>query len=285
MRAMIDAIRRRPVVSYYALAFGIVWCWVLAFTLPGGYPGTGAALTANFPFVLLGMALGPTIASIAVTAATGGRVALAELGRSLLEWRAAPRHYAIALGLVPFTALATLGILWLFNPAFRPGVFGENGATILALGLVYGVVAGGLEEIGWTGFAIRRLSPDWGTLRLGVVLGIAHGIWHLPAGYWGEGAHYGSWYLPYFILCWILGLVALRTLIAWLYARTGRVLLAQLAHASYTGGLVILWPTAASPASNVLWTGIFAAALMTIVMLLIVVMERSDRLTGAAIAR
>jgi membrane protease YdiL (CAAX protease family) len=231
------------------------------------------------------MALGPAVAGVGVTIATGGGVALAELGRSLLDWRSAPRHYAIALGLVPSTAFGVLGILWFIDPAFRPGVFGENGPTVLTLGVVYGIVAGGLEEIGWTGFAIRRLSPDWGTLRLGVVLGIAHGIWHLPAGYWGEGDLYGSWYLPYFILCWILGLVALRTLIAWLYARTGRVLLAQLAHASYTGGLLILWPTATTPASNVLWTGIFAATLSSAVLLLVLATARSDRLTGAVVAR
>jgi hypothetical protein len=80
----------------------------------------------------------------------------------------------------------------------------------------------------------------------------------LPGGLWGEGAAFGAWFGPYFLAFWIVGLIGLRVLIAALYSRTQSLLLAQLAHASYTGGFFLIWPVAASPQQHVLWTGAFA---------------------------
>ena len=60
------------------------------------------------------------------------------------------------------------------------------------------------------------------------------------------------------------GLVALRLLIVWLYERTGSVLIAQLAHASYSGGLMILWPVTSSPEQVIAWTGAFAFVLLAV---------------------
>jgi membrane protease YdiL (CAAX protease family) len=258
------ALRRHAVLVYYLLAFGLVWAWVFAMVLPTGFPGTGAALKSQFPLVVAGMALGPALISLILTALLGGAQGLRELGRSLLRWRVAPAYCLMALALVPACALLVLFVLGLFAPQYRPGLFGPDGLTLLALGAAYGLVAGGLEEVGWTGFAIRHLAGRWSVLRIGLVLGALHGVWHFAAGYWGEGTVYGVWYAPYFVMCWIVGLASLRILIAWLYDRTSSTLLCQLAHASYTGGLVMIWPSATSPAENTLWTSIFALLLLAV---------------------
>lgn len=151
----------------------------------------------------------------------------------------------------------------LVSPDFTPG-FLTGGLPLVAMGLAIGLAAGFLEEIGWTGFAIRRLLGTWSVLRIGIVVGMLHGVWHLLAGYWAEGLVYGLWYIPHFVLCWIGGLAGMRILLSSLFARTGSLPIAQLTHASYTGGMIMLWPAATSPAQNVLWTGLFAALLIAV---------------------
>ncbi|HWA19088.1 MAG TPA: CPBP family intramembrane glutamic endopeptidase [Devosia sp.] len=267
---------RNAVLVYYLLAFGVVWAWVFAMVLPTGFPGIGAPLKTQFPLVAAGMALGPALISLALTGVLDGATGIRELARSLGRWRVSPFYHALALFLVPICALLVLVTLSLFAPQYRPGLFGPDAVTLIGLGAVYGLVAGGLEEIGWAGFAIRRLVGSWSVLKIGIVLGVLHGLWHFAAGYWGEGTAYGVWYIPYFVMCWILGLTGLRILIGWLYAHTRSTLLCQLAHASYTGGLVMIWPSATSPAENVLWTSAFALLLLAAVLSLLRVAPSPD---------
>ena len=190
------------------------------------------------------------------------------------------RRHAAWFYIVAAYAIAWTGVWLIVSPYGFPGspealnkvygiafvamAAGPPIASLLAMGIVFGFAAGWLEEIGWTGFATHRLLPQMGVLRTGLVLGVVHGFWHLLIGYWGEGASYGPLYVPYFLLLWVAGLVALRLLIVWLYERTGSVLIAQLAHASYSGGLMILWPVTSSPEQVIAWTGAFAFVLLAV---------------------
>ncbi|HEV2460197.1 MAG TPA: CPBP family glutamic-type intramembrane protease, partial [Ktedonobacterales bacterium] len=58
------------------------------------------------------------------------------------------------------------------SPVFTPSWFG--------IGLTFGVVAGLLEEIGWTGFALPRMLQQQRFLPASVLLGLLWGLWHLP---------------------------------------------------------------------------------------------------------
>jgi hypothetical protein len=66
---------------------------------------------------------------------------------------------------------------------------------------------------------------------------------------------------PLFCLAFLLILIALRVLIAWLYAATGSLQLAQLMHASSTGLLVVFGAAHVSPAQDAAWYALYGALL------------------------
>jgi membrane protease YdiL (CAAX protease family) len=109
------------------------------------------------------------------------------------------------------------------------------------MGIVMGLVAGLVEEIGWTGFALPRMQTQHGILGASIILGFVHALWHLAADYLGNSNAFGDHWLPYFAGFFIF-VIALRVLIAWVYANTESLLLAQFMHASSTGFLAVLVP-------------------------------------------
>lgn len=258
--------RRYATGFYLVAAYAIAWTGVWTIVSPYGFPGHPDALNAAYGRAFVAMAAGPPIASLLATAAFDGWPGLKYLFARVAHWRLRAAYYVIALLLVPATLTTVLLVASSFSADFAPRLLvGGNATAVLALGIAFGFAAGWFEEIGWTGFAVHRLLPQMGVLRTGLVLGVIHGFWHLLIGYWGEGASYGLLYVPYFLLLWTVGLVALRILIAWLYERTRSVLIAQLAHASYTGGLMIFWPVTTSPIQVIIWTGAFAFTLLLVV--------------------
>lgn len=56
-------------------------------------------------------------------------------------------------------------------------------------------------------------------------------------------------------------MTAMRVLIAWMYANTKSILLAQLMHASSTGSLVIFSPPHVTAAQETLWYAVYACIL------------------------
>src|SRR2546430_15763478 len=62
-------------------------------------------------------------------------------------------------------------------------------------------------------------------------------------------------------------MTAMRVLIAWIYANTKSVALAQFMHASSTGSLVVLSPGAVTARQEKAWYAVYAAALWLIVAL------------------
>jgi hypothetical protein len=54
-----------------------------------------------------------------------------------------------------------------------------------------GVVVGIFEELGWTGFAVPRMTPPTvSSVRL--IVGLLWGLWHLPVNYWGMNSSSGG---------------------------------------------------------------------------------------------
>lgn len=256
-------VRERPVLAYFLLAFVISWGGIAVLVIPGGLPKTSAELEALFLPVFLVMLCGPSIAGLAMTLLLDGRAGLRALFHTFMRWRVGIGYYLFAL-VAPAIALIVLGAFSAFSPIFIPTLFGTTGGLpLLAVSLVIGLAAGFLEELGWTGFAARRLLTTKSVLATAVLIGVPHGIWHLLVGYfWGDGASFGLLFIPYFVVAWIVTLTALRLLIVWLYQRTQSGLIAALAHASYTASLMALWPVGTSPSETMIWTGVFALALL-----------------------
>ena len=260
------ALRSRPLTAYFILAFLFSWGAVIAIVGPFGFPGDEEARARLFPFVFAAQALGPPIAAVILVALIDGRPGLDALGRRMIAWRADWRSWVVAALLVPGLALLVLLVFSLFDSRYLPGLIAGGSAAggvlpLLALGVAGGLIAGFLEEIGWTGFAIDRAPASWSLLKTGVAIGVAHGIWHLAPGFWGDYERWASGlYFAHFIIFWIGGLTALRIVIVWLFRRTLSLPVAQAAHASYTGGMLILWPSATA-IDDFRWTAVFVLLL------------------------
>ena len=166
------------------------------------------------------------------------------------------RWYGI-LVIPPLLVLAVLVLLKiLVSPAFSPNQFW--------MGILFGVPAGFLEEIGWTGFAFPKMSLGGNRLRAALVLGVLWATWHLPAiNFLGAAAPHGRYWFHFF-LAFALAMTAMRVLIAWLYVNTRSVLLAQLMHVSSTGALVIFSPPV-SAAQETMWYAVYGCVLWAVV--------------------
>jgi membrane protease YdiL (CAAX protease family) len=268
MMTLLSVVRRFPLLAYFALAYalsGVALAVIGWPRLDGAAPRPTTALLM-FPVIVIGVGM----VGLALTAATAGRAGLGELRSRLVRWRLG--WWSLVLLLPPLGILAVLTALRVFvSPRFAPG--------FLAFGISAGILAGFLEEFGWTGFAYPRLGARFGALGGALLLGVLWGLWHLPVvdALGAASPHGSSW--PAFFASFVALLVALRVLIAWLYTHTGSILGAQLLHASSTGFLVVLGAPQVSPAQEALWYLAYALLLWLVVGLVVALYGPS--LTGA----
>jgi uncharacterized protein len=80
------------------------------------------------------------------------------------------------------------------------------------------------EELGWQGYAYPRLRNSTPVFGSALILGIIWALWHVvPFVEMGRSTNWITWHL--------LGTVALRFIIVWLFERTGKsILVAVLFH-------------------------------------------------------
>ena len=119
------------------------------------------------------------------------------------------------------------------------------------------------------GFAFRALSAQRSELSAAVLIGLLWGLWHLAViDFLGTASPHRSYLFPYF-LAFIAVMTAMRVLIAWLYANTRSIFLAQLMHVSSTGSLVALSPPVVTARQEAIWYGIYAGVLGVVVALVV----------------
>jgi membrane protease YdiL (CAAX protease family) len=206
MRGIVRLIRRRPLVTFFVLAYALSW-W-------------GSLLE---PHTLI--PLGPLAAALVVLGVTGGWVAVKDFAGRIAAWRVGLRWYALVLGLPPVIVVTAAGMNVLLGaapPAFdQAPPLGELVPTFLFIFLLIGVG----EEPAWRGFALTRLARGRSLLSAALILSVLHGIWHLPL--------FGVDFTPANMAPWMLMLTAFSLITAWLYTRTnGNLLLPALFHAS-----------------------------------------------------
>ena len=257
---MKNRLRHHPLLLYFAMAFGISWggigCVVGA---------TGFNLAAPQPMqtglFFVAMLLGPSVSGLILTALLEGREGLGALGLHLSRWRVGGRWYAVALLTAPLLLLA---ILWMMSALAAPAFAPHFQWAFLAVGLV----AGSLEEIGWTGFATPLLLARHGLGTAGLQLGLVWALWHALVVFLFTFGEMGNSWIWSFVIVYLATLTPYRIVMTWLYANTQSVLLAVLMHASYTGWLLVLFP-ATSPAQSLVWQSAFAAALWIVAALVL----------------
>jgi membrane protease YdiL (CAAX protease family) len=264
----------RPLTSYFVFTFAISWSAALVIVAPKllhGEPIPKFSGILMFPAMLLG----PVASGVLMTRLLDGPAGIRKLFSSIVRMRVGIDWYAVLL-FPPAAVLAVLLTLKTFvSPAFAPNHF--------FLGVVFGIPAGFLEEIGWTGFAFSKMQARLGTLQAGVLLGLLWSAWHLPViDFLGAASPHGT-YLPLFFLSFATAMTAMRVLIGWIYQNTQSVLLAQFMHISSTGALVIFGPFRVTPAQETAWYFTYGAGLWIVVVALAAWFGRA--LSGADLSR
>jgi len=257
--ALIQTLKRYPVLTYFVLVFVLTW----AFWIPLAI----ARETTSFPFVVFA-ALGnitPSLVGILLTALFSGKSGLGELFRRLGQVRVPLIWYAVVL-LLPLLWPVALGVTTLLGLAtitFTFSVVGFLGSFVAGLG----------EELGWRGFALPRMQTRQPALSASLLIGIAWGLWHLPLLI-AQGLPLTAAGLVQFSF-FLLYIIPLSALYTWVYNNTkGSLFLMVLFHMVFDiVGFTILTP------NNTWIFPVLYLILNWVVVTIVVVMERAARLS------
>lgn len=203
---MTRPLRTWPVASFLLLAVGIS---TLALVVTRFGPASLAA--TRIPITVA--KFGPTIAGILVALALFGGPGVTEL---IARHRPRLRHWhwygaaLIAPGLLFFAAA------WLSaGGSLTSSLTLPEAASVLGRQSLQRVfLGGGLgEELGWRGVLLPLLAVRFGAIRAALLVGLAHGFWHMPANGVASTVALTALTVPWGVL------------LAWTYFRTGGQLL------------------------------------------------------------
>ena len=160
---------RYQIVAFCTLAFAL-GAGTIYLVVQGGLPSQLA----------LASALSASVAGVIMTAIVDGKAGLKLMLSRLLIWRVKIGYWLFAiLFLVPVILLGSL-----FNPLFNGDApsFNSLKATfdVLPLFIVFFIVAGIGEELGWSSFLMPRLQAHFSALASCAIRTILAGVWHLP---------------------------------------------------------------------------------------------------------
>lgn len=254
-----DLARRHPVGMYFCLTFVISWVGSLAAGAPIFLRGESAELTDILVIGLLVLA-GPSVAGLTMTYLVNGRRGLRDLFARMARWRVGARWYAALLIFPILLLVVALALSAWLSPELSPIFF--------APGIVMGLLAGSIEEIGWMGFAYPMMRAKQSVLRTSLYLGLLHALWHMPPDFLSTYHALGAYWLPYFAGFFVF-VMALRVVIVWVYANTGSLLLAQLMHASSTGFFAILIPVEIAPINWAIFNCAYAVVLSAVAVVIV----------------
>jgi membrane protease YdiL (CAAX protease family) len=244
-------IKRHSVLIYFVLAFAIAW--IGSFVLVGPKYLAGEEIVFDdIGLMAITALIAPFISGLLMTYLSDGKLGLEELFVKMKKYKVAGNWY---LPLLIFPALLLLVSLVLSFLVSR-----ELAPVFTTFGIFAGLLAGFLEETGWTGFAYPKMSGKASVLSVAIYLGIIHAIWHFSFSFLGSSNNLAGYYFPYFFGS-SLHIVALRVLIVWVYSNTDSVFLAMLMHASSTGFFGILISTTMAPVYWVIYYNVYGVVL------------------------
>jgi membrane protease YdiL (CAAX protease family) len=268
-----DSLRRGSATGFLLVTLVATWsCFIVVATRVPFHTPAGRFL------VLLGT-FAPSIVALAFTARERGRAGLRELLVRALPASGVPvRLYVFALGYTPAVQALVAVLLRLTTGAWPPVDTASWPLVPFAIALSTPVQAG--EELGWRGYALPRMAARMGLGRASLVLGLFWGVWHLPL-FFVRGASYGQPFPVY-----LLHVVTLSVVIAWLWARTGGGLFVPMLFHAAVNNMQGLLPTATPGGSHPFRLDASPAAWLTVAvsgvwaLFLLVRMARSGHGSG-----
>lgn len=229
-----------PLLQFFLLAYALMWvCFFTVALAPV------PARTILGQLLLLLGAFAPALAALWVTARTEGRVGVRALLRGVIKWQVAAKWYVFA---ALFTVVVKLTVAVIHRAAVGAWPrFGADPWYLIPFAIAFSTPFQIGEEIGWRGYALPRLAARFGLARASVMLGVIWGCWHLPQFFIREADTYGQSFVVY-----VLGVMALSVVLAWLWERTGRsLLLTMLLHAAWNNSKDIV-PSGAAAGTGIL---------------------------------
>lgn len=261
----LSLIARYPLASFFVLAFAISWIawspWWLGQDGLGllPIPGSLQVIALVNPLGIFG----PAAAALIVVRATESRAGVRRFWGNVTSLRFGLRWWITALAGVPSIILA--GVLLL------PGTLGSlttDGLTgvlliypVQLLGITF--LGGGLEEIGWRGFAQPKLQKKTSPLTAALLIGIVWAAWHAPLFLTQTWDTPRSTFAQ--VLLYVVVVIGLSVIMAWVRNGSGSTLAAVLAHASVNGSLgvlVVAFPGSLVESTNWWGLGIIVAAVV-----------------------
>jgi len=257
-------LKKNSLSLYFVIAFALPILTTIIVVLVAGSPSgiVVKEMSAAAVVVVMAMVHAPTIAAVIVVFRSQGLEGIKILFQQLKYWKFLPQWYLGAILIFPATMLAVLFALSSFSASFVP-VLSLN---IFVLGALFSSL---WEEIGWTGFATPVMLQKFSPLKVGLLLGFLHAMWHLPASIYGAGTFHGNLFIANFVIA-SLGIVGLRIVTIWLYTRTSSLVLGWLTHASFTGGQLLLVSLDLTAGETVVWNSAFSLGVIGIVVFLVI---------------
>ena len=261
-------LRQHRVLAYFILTLAISW----SVELPLVASAQGW-ITAPTPFAIHYLAsLGPLLAALIMTWATGGADGLKELWGRITKWRVGSIGATFAfLSPVALFVLAAL-VIWLLSGGEWPNLqqlTEINYLPNLGIGalILWLATFGFGEEIGWRGYALPRLQRDHSALSATLILGAMWVVWHVPAFFYLDTyVNLGLAAFPMFAL----GVLAGAIVLTWLYNTTeGSVLMVAIWHGVFDF-------ISASKASDGYIAALMTAAIMVWAVVIVIVYKPAN---------
>jgi membrane protease YdiL (CAAX protease family) len=205
----------RSTAGFFLLSFAITWGLQAPLLLArwGVLDGPDELF---LPFFMLGI-FGPLLAATWCAWLEGQEAEVRRLFSGLLRFRVPFVWYVVALGLPALLLWATLSGLEL---AGRSGPTWYLGG---ASGVLFGLVIGIAEEVGWRGYATPRLETRYGAVGASGFVGTLWTLWHIPMFLFAG--------IPLsLLLVMLLYFIGGSLMFSWLLCRTGSLAIVVLAH-------------------------------------------------------
>jgi membrane protease YdiL (CAAX protease family) len=173
---------------------------------------------------------GPALAALVVTSIESGRAGVRQMLLRIVQWRVGIHWYIVALFGFLSIWLVAYSLILQGKPLIN---LIQNWPLLLSIylpNIMIGIFIPSLgEELGWRGFALPRLQAGYSPLLGSTILGLLHGVWHLPIFFTQQGEPF----TPVGFLAFVLTAIAGTYIYAWIFNHTrASILIAILIHAA-----------------------------------------------------